>query len=317
MENPVIYTMVSKSMNTKFIATFAVLAMMLAGVGAFFVAEANDAEDETPAEPTATATLTIRYGGTIDAATVDKLVADGFTIKYTTTLVDDYEDKITILNYETFKALRTLGVISITTVTFAPDALDKGIEQIVDGVKVKVSSYDFIDFLKTFTEVDVSAAGEIKGGVGTALILPLTGEDDADVTLDVTATKDAEAAIVAAVALAVAETEAQYADYKSPAEVEEAIKAAVADLSVYIYTQEDMDKAIADAKAAFDGYMSPDDVKKAVDKAVEDYKATNPVKTDDTYLYMFIVALAIAIVLAGIIIFTRVIQPRLKAAGKI
>jgi len=323
----VIYTMVSKS-NTKIVAAMAVLAMMLAGFGVFMATDDNDAADDVQL------VVTINYGGVLDAdiATLMNGPADGreeWNCAYQTTLVPDYESKITILNYETFKALRDNGVIKGTFVVFDPTYLETGC--------YGVSPADFIDFLRTFTDVKLNATfDEIVDGVDSLVTYTPEGvflpAASAKPTVSVVSSADAAVAIMAAVAAveefyadykspeefmaAIQEVEDFYADYMSPEEVQEAIREAIADLSDYIYTQEDMDKAIEEVVAGYADYKSPKEVQEIVDKAIEDYKAANPVKTDDTYLYCFIVALAIAVIFAGLFAYFMFIKPKYIGAGR-
>lgn len=309
MEKTVIYTMVTKSLNVKFVAAFAVLAMMLAGVGAFFVADTNDAADEP------TGDITISFPGA--PATMDATAFAPGVVKIRVQFVEENFGNITMLDYDTynsmvkpFLAYEEVDGTAVPVAYFGVDDFD-----LADPMFMKV--------LKTLVAND-DVAGATSGAIvfDMALKTPVKiATDDQDVAAAIATGIATAFATVPEGYMSPAEVEEMYADYMSPEEVAEAIDAAVKEAIDNNYTQEELDeavaKAVADTTAKFADYKSPAQVQEIVDKAIADYKAANPVKADDTYLYMFIVALAIAIVLAGIMIFTRIVQPRLKAAGKI
>lgn len=282
-------------MNTKFIAALAVFAMAFAGFGMVFATEANDAEDEPAPAPAATKTFTMVFEGVyLDAA--DEAVAylaTGGEIKYAATLDEDFEEKITVLTKDYYDAMKAACTIKGDAVTFQ---MADGKIVPKEGCPATVSVDDAFQGLIIFTSFEVSKTDEISG-VTTQIVIK-----DAlvtkDVTYDLVFEDDAEAAIAVAVAIAVAETveevEAEYADYLSPEEVEAAVEAAV-----------------AAAKEKYKDWSSPEDVVAKIAKAIEDYKAANPVKKDDTFLYVTIVLAAVVLALGGFMVFDKVIKPKM------
>lgn len=267
-----------KSMNTKIMAALAVFAMVFAGFGAMAFADGNDA---------ATGDVAIVFVDKYIAEDDAVLVDIGAPVEYVTVLDDDFEEKITILNKEYFDAMKDAGLIKGMTVTFT--AADFANEDIAQGIAI-------------FTNAEINKLGEIIGGVDTKVILA-TGQDKTAV-YEVVFKDDAEAAIIiavtAAVAEAVEEVEAEYADYLSPEEV--AVIVEDAKMSVI---------------ESYKGYKSPAEVKAACEKAVEDYIATHPVKKDDTFLYVTIVLAAVVLALAGFMVFDKVIKPKMAKKDEI
>jgi hypothetical protein len=214
-------------------------------------------------------------------------------IKYAATLDEDFEEKITVLTKDYYDAMKAYCSIKGDAVTF----------QMVDGKVVDKAtgapgekSEDALQGLIIFTSFEVSKTDEISG-VTTQIVIA-NALVTKDVTYDLVFEDDAEAAIAVAVAIAVAETveevEAEYADYLSPEEVEAAVEAAV-----------------AAAKEKYKDWSSPEDVVAKIAKAIEDYKAANPVKKDDTFLYVTIVLAAVILALGGFMVFDKVIKPKM------
>lgn len=263
-------------MNTKFIAALAVFAMAFAGFGAMAVTEANDAD-----EP-AVDVLVINIAGAIDD---EKLIAlinadDKWALKYTVELDDNIEEEITILNKEYYdemkKAFMKGGIISFTPA----DLIDPEMADAVEG-------------LKLFTSLEMNKLGDIVGGVDTAIVYSLAALPEGwtkAITLDFVFEEDAEAAIIATVAL----IEAFYADYSSPEEVQ---------------------AAIDDAVAKYKDYLSPEMVEKAKQAAVEQYIIDHPVveKENKVFFYAFIVVLAALIAVVGVFAYKDFIKPRMNA----
>jgi len=293
-------------MNTKIMAALAVFAMMFAGFGAVFIAQADDAEDASE-EPALVDVLVINIAGVVDDEDLIALIdaGAGWTMKYTVTLDDDIDEKITVITKDYYDAMKDkFGPFKGGVVIFTPaDLNDPAMSDAVEG-------------LKLFTSLEMNKRGEIVGGVDTAIIFQaeaLPAGQAKAITLDFVFEEDAEAAVIAAVLL----VEAQYADYYSPEEVAEIIE----EIKGELYTKEELDtavaKAIADTKALYKDYKSPAEVKEACDKAVEDYKAAHPVKDNSLYLYLFIVALAVVLALAGFMVFDKVIKPKMAKKDEI
>lgn len=271
-------------MNTKAMAALAVFAMVFAGFGAMAFADDNDADATGK-------TLKLVFEGTyIDDS--DKVISQlGGTASYIAILDEDFEEKITILTKDYYDAMKDACTIKGDTVTFKLD--DAGKIVIPTGVDYSVD--DVEQGLITFTSYAVSKTDEISG---ISTVIEFKDVVTKDVTYNLVFEDDAEAAIIIAVAAAVAEVEAEYADYLSPEEVQTAI-----------------DKAVADTKALYEDYKSPEEVKKivkdAVDEAIAEYIATHPAKKDDTFLYVTIVLAAIVIALVGFTVFDKVIKPKM------
>ena len=280
-----------KSMNTKIMAALAVFAMVFAGFGAMAFADGNDA---------ATGDVAIVFVDKYIAEDDAVLVGIGAPVEYVTVLDDDFEDKITILNKEYFDAMKDAGLIKGMTVTFT--AMDFANEDIAQGIAI-------------FTNAEINKLGEIIGGVDTKVVLA-TGQDktavyeivfkdDAEAAIDI-AVEDAivglydDEEVQAAIDIAVAFVEAQYAGYLSPEEVQAAI-----------------DKAVAVVKESYKGYKSPAEVEKIVEDAIAEYAAAHPTKKDDTFLYVTIVLAAIVIALAGFMVFDKVIKPKMAKKDEI
>jgi len=219
-------------MKTKALAMAAVLMMVLAGAGVF-VGEAADADDPV------TYDLNIMYDGLItDEDTLAVIAAMGGTISYQAQLADDLEERITILNLKYYEALEDGGYIVGNYVIFTAD--DLNITNIKNGIK-------------EFTYAEFNKTGKLVGGVDTivkfANVLPASFGGDYDMALVTAADKDE------AVAIAVIETtaliEELYKDYKSPAQVQEAI-----------------DAATAAVEAKYADYLSPEEAQSAIETAV-------------------------------------------------
>lgn len=316
--------------NTKIIAAFAVLAMMFAGFGVFLTAESNDAADNT-----GDIIITFEYDSVIPyAAGEDASIFAPGVIKYKAIFDEANFDNISVVYYDTYnnyvKPYVTYEIINdeaVPVAYFTADefmitdlAFKKVIEILTAGVDDAIVSSIVFDMSLAQDLVIDAGTGVVAKADGLAIAAAFAAVPEGYVSVEA-----AEAAIAEAVAIAVAETEAQYADYLSPEEVqlvvEEAVIEALSHLSDYIYTQDDLDKAvakaIADTKAIYADYKSPAEVQEIVDKAIEDYKAANPVKTDDTYLYCFIVALAVAIIFAGLFAYFVFIKPKLAAPRRV
>lgn len=276
-------------MNAKIMAAVAVFAMVIAGFGVMAAAEDNDAAT-----------------GDIALVFVDKYIAEDDAVLaeigvpvYVTTLADDFEDRITILNKEYFDAMKEAGLIKGMTVTFTAEQFAE--DDIAQGIAI-------------FTNAEINKLGEIIGGVDTKVVFETGAEKTA--VYEVVFADDAEAAIVIAVAAAIAETEAEYADYLSPEEVQALIDEVTGDL----YTKEELDaavnKAVQATKDFYKDYKSPAQVEKAINDAIDEYKATHPGK-DDTFLYVTIVLAAIIIALGGFLAYDKVIKPKMaKKVGE-
>jgi len=289
-------------MNTKFIAALAVFAMAFAGFGMVFATEANDADDPVIVN----GSVTVNIAGVIDAKDLLAVLGEGWSMLYTVTFDDDIEEKITVITKDYYDAVKNEAKKETGAKVFI-----KGNIVTFDPSIISAPAYsDVVEGLVLFTSLEMNKLGEITGGVDTTLKFvkgDVTADDAKNIKLDFVFEEDAEAAIIAAVAL----VEAEYADYFSPEEVE----ALIEEIKGELYTKEELDtavaKAIADTKALYKDWKSPEDVKKACDKAVEDYIATHPVKKDDTFLYVTIVLAAIVIALAGFMVFDKVIKPKM------
>ena len=276
-------------MNTKALATLAVMMMVFAGAGAAFIG-GSDADDPV------TYDLDIIYDGMIqDEDTLAVIAAMGGTISYRAQLADDLEERITILNLKYYEALENGGYIVGNYVVFT--AADLNVTNIKNGIK-------------EFTYAEFSSAGKLVGGVGTivkfANVLPASFGGDYTMALLTEADKDQAVAVAViettaaltefykdylspeeaqdAIAAAVALVEAYYADYLSPEEVAQAIAAAVAEKDVEIAElkeyieelEEDAGGIIKNLKAKIaelEGTIEAD--KKTIsekDKAIEDLK---------------------------------------------
>lgn len=287
-------------MNVKFVAALAVFAMMFAGFGAIFVAQADDAADATPRDLVITldemisaedAAQLAKYG--VDPGEGD--FAASVSVKYAAILAEDAQDKITLINMDDYNA-------------YIKPNLEKG-KVIFEAGDI---TEDFLATLVIFTSAVVDAEGDVVGGVQTIITFEKFFADaPKDVKIELIKAEDAQAAVEAAVAI----VEASYAGYLSPEEVEDAIAAALADVSKYIYTQEDLDAAKAMVP---EGYISDADAKAMADKAVTDALAAQPVqKKDDTFMYVAIVLAAIVIALAGLFVYFNFIKPKAVAKKKV
>ena len=330
-------------MRTKVYAIMAVAAMLAFAIIGFI--PGTDAADDRD--------LTITFDGMIPAEIYSALIADDgalsivydgdgnakFVGYYTTELVPDAVDKVTILNkdsYDTFIKHNLKG----TTVTYLID----------DVIAMDDDTYDeFASALGTFTVAEVNKLGDIISGVDTKLVLTGLNERKsveiavADPTLIYTQA-DMDQAVADAVAVAVAGlyTEEQYQDALATvpagyisvddanAMVAQAVADALANVSEYVYTQADLDnavevavavavaQAVADTKAGYEGYLSPEDAKAAIDKAVADAtaglytqedmdKAIADTKKADAdsnvWLYAFVLVLIAFAGLAGFVLF--------------
>ena len=285
-------------MNTKFVAALAVFAMLFAGFGAIFVAQADDAADATPRD------LIITLDGMIsadDAAQLAKYGVDpgegdfaaSVSVKYAAILAEDAQDKITLINMDDYN-------------TYIKPYLEKG-KVVFEADDV---SEDFLATLVVFTSATVDAEGEIVDGVQTIITFAKFFADaPKDVKIELVDADEAALAVIAAVAV----VEAAYADYMSPEEVQAAIAEALADVSEYIYTQEDLDAALAVVPA---GYISAADAKAEQEKAVADAVAAAiagqpDVKKDDTFMYVAIALAAVVIALAGLFVYVNIVKPKL------
>lgn len=273
-------------MNTKFVAALAVFAMLFAGFGAIFVAQANDAAD-----PTGDVIVSIDacIPSEDDLVVIEAL--DG-TVKYKAELIDDLEGAITVVNLKYYEALDEANLIEGDYVVFTA---------------ANLADSDVKNGIKAFTSAEFSKTGKLTGGVDTVITFANKVAEDVEYEI-----VDAEAASLAIVA-AVAVVEASYADYMSPEEVQAAITAALANVSEYIYTQEDLDAALAVVPA---GYISAADAKAEQDKAVADAVAAAiagqpDVKKDDAFMYIAIVLAAVVIALAGLFIYVNIVKPKL------
>lgn len=217
-------------MNSKVIATLAVLMMVFAGVG--FVANDSDA---TETEGDLTLVINDVYiddaKGVITFLTGEDL---GATISYIAILDEDFEEKITILTKEYYDKIK--GFIKGFTVTVP---------------KASMTDADVIEGLEIFTSVELNRAGDIVGGLSTKIAFENVLATN--VTFDLVDTEDAEAAVAAAVAI----VEAFYADYSSPEEVAKAIDDAVAKYKDYL-SPEEVEKA---KQAAVEQYIIDHPVK--------------------------------------------------------
>jgi len=285
-------------MRTQIYAIMAVAAMLAVAIIGFV--PGTDAADDRD--------LTITFDGMIPAEIYSALIADDgalsivyddednpkFVGYYTTVLLGDAVDKVTILNkdlYDTYIKHNLKGTI----VTYAID----------DVVAMDDDTYEELaSALGTFTVAEVNKLGEITGGISTKLVLTgLSEKKSVELAIAdpdrVYTQADMDAAVNAAVSEAVAGlyTQEEYdaalatvpegyisveaADAQAAAAVEEAL----ADVSDYQYTQADLDaavevavavavaQAVADTKAGYEGYVSPADAKAMVDKAVADATA--------------------------------------------
>ena len=300
-------------MNTKIMAALAVFAMMFAGFGAVFVAEANDADNPVVEKNV----ITINIAGVVDTEDFINILGADWAALYTVTFDDDIEEKITVLTKEYYDAIKdaakgvdpftgdNAGKVSIKgeLVTFDPAIIDAPVFA------------DVVEGLKLFTSLEMNKMGEIIGGVDTTLkyTKELAGDAKGKVlNFDFVFADDVEIIV----AIAVAAVEAEYADYLSPEEV----AALIEEIKGELYTKEELDtavaKAIADTKALYKDYKSPADVQKIVDKAIEEYKATHPGK-DDTFLYVTIVLVAVVLALGGFMVFDKVIKPKMAKKDEI
>lgn len=215
-------------MNSKVIATLAVLMMVFAGVG--FVANDSDAADT---EGDLTLVINDVY---IDDAkgVITLLTGANATVSYIAILDEDFEEKITILTKEYYDKIK--GFIKGFTVT-VPIA--------------SMTDADVIEGLEIFTSVELNRAGDIVGGLSTKIAF--VDVLATNVTFDLVDSEDAEAAVAAAVAI----VEAFYADYSSPEEVAKAIDDAVAKYKDYL-SPEAVEKA---KQAAVEQYILDHPVK--------------------------------------------------------
>jgi len=250
-------------MNGKTIAIMAVLALVFAGFGTVFTdgSDAADAgagdlilivDDAYIADEDTLAVIAAIYG------------AEG-GVYYTTTLDDDFEEKITVLTKDYYDAMKNAGLIKGMTVTFQTADLEN--DDIVMGLEI-------------FTAVEMNRLGDIIGGVNTKIVI----DNDVltkDLTYEVVDADTAAAELIIAVAAAVAEVEEQYADYLSPEEATEAV-----------------DKAVQIVKDSYKDYKSPAEVQKMIDDAVAE--ATKNIENSNVWMYAFVVAV---IVLAGLVAF--------------
>ena len=218
-------------MNTKALAVMAVMAMVFAGAGFAFATPAD-------ADPV-TYDFKVAYDGLItDEDTLAVIGAMGGTISYQAQLVDDLEERITILNLKYYEALEDGGYIVGNYVCFA-DA-DLANTNVKNGIK-------------EFTYAEFSKTGKLVGGVSTIITFAdvLPESFGGDYTMNLLTVQDKDEAVAVAVIETTALLEEFYKDYKSPAQVEQIVADAV---------------AVVEAKYA--DYLSPAQVQEAVDKAV-------------------------------------------------
>ena len=297
-------------MNTKALTALAVFAMMFAGFGAVFVAQADDAEGTAPAATPYVDIITINVAGVVDDEALVSLIAADimWTLKYSVTLDDDIDEKITVITKDYYDAMKDkFGPFKGGVVIFTPADL-------IDPTKS-----DAVEGLKLFTSLEMNKRGEIIGGVDTVITYQATAYPEGmtkPIVLDFMFEEDVEAIVFLAVATAVTEVEEEYADYFSPEEVAELIE----EIKGELYTKEELDaavaKAVADVEKKYADYKSPAQVKEACDKAVEEYKATHPGK-DDTFLYVSIVMIAIALALGGFLVYDKVIKPKIAKKDEV
>lgn len=278
----------------KTIAALAVFAMMFAGFGVFFAAEANDADD--PVAPTKTFSIVFEgvYIDSTDEAIAYLVASAGAgngNVLYIATLDDDFEEKITVLTKDYYDAMKAACTIKGDTVIFK---MADGVVIPKDGAPA-VDLDDALQGLIIFTSFEKSRTGVISG-VSTEVELKNTLVTK-NVTFDVVFEEDAEAAVTAAIAL----VKAAYEGYLSPEEAQAAI-----------------DEAVKAAVAAYADYKSPEEVQKAIDDAVEAYKEAHPqvVEKNDFYLYIAVVAIAAMIVFAILLVFFQIIKPRMAKKAK-
>lgn len=219
-------------MKTKALAIMAVMMMVVAGVGFAFATPA-DADDPV------TYDLEIIYDDMItDEDTLAVIAAMGGTISFKAQLVDDLEERITIINLKYYEALENGGYIVGNFVEFT--AADLNITNVKNGIK-------------EFTYAEFSAAGKLVGGVATTVTFAgvLPASFGGDYTMALVTAEDRDEAVAIAVIETTALLEEFYADYKSPAQVEQII----ADTTAAV-------------EARYADYLSPAQAKEAVDKAV-------------------------------------------------
>jgi len=218
-------------MNTKALAVLAVMAMVFAGAGFAFATPAD-------ADPV-TYDFKVAYDGLItDEDTLAVIGAMGGTISYQAQLVDDLEERITILNLKYYEALEDGGYIVGNYVVFADADLN------ITNVKAGIKEFTYAEFNKL---------GKLVGGVDTIVTFAdvLPEAFGGDYVMNLVTAEDRDEAVAIAVVETTALMEELYKDYKSPAQVEQIVADAV---------------AVVEAKYA--EYLSPAEAQSAIDIAV-------------------------------------------------
>lgn len=290
--------MVSKSVNAKFVAALAVFAMMFAGFGAIFFAQADDAtvvDDETTITVTNVdkdVIVTIDLAATGAYADLEDIVAayDGASIVVKGIYKGVYYDADAVIPAYLNPYITVEGRATNATLTITADyASFPGIQSSITGLKSDATHYVFsskADFTEQLGDVTPAALASYEVSYDCAITFIV---EDAIVGLY------NEEEVQAAVDLAVAIVEEAYEGYLSPEEVTAAVE-----------------KAIADTKALYKDYKSPEEVKAAIDEAIKEYEESHPavVKKDDTFLYVAIVFIAISIALALLFLYINVLKPK-------
>lgn len=260
---------------SKIYSIMAVMMLAFAGLTGSLAMGGSDAVTDDATK------LTVTYDGIITPAEASAMFAAGVELSYIAILDDDVEDEITVMNVDDYKAY-VKPLIKAGNVVLPLSKIENNVVTISENVTIGYS--ELMELLAVFTSVEIDKLGEVTGGIQTLVELNVPGQA-AKKAVELISAEDAETAIELAVALALADEEAE------------------------------IQKAVADAVAKYKGYISPADADKLVADAIEDYKAKNPAK-DDTYLYCFIVAIAAFLAVLVLFMWMVVVKPRLDKKNK-
>lgn len=272
----VIYTMVSKA-NAKVIAALAVFMMMFAGFAFVVTGDEGDAKP-VPVEPTAVWTIEAGEPGVIVSIAFNDVIVDiadaallaedyKYTAYYTALLKDGWDENMDAEVAAAYLNIR--GYIQADEETLIipfEDLENADVKLAVAGAVVTLCDVTYTpghegewQYIATgvdsFITYDIADATVIEDAVADAVAIYadyVSPEALATAVADAVAVAEATAA--EAEQAAIDEIVASYDGYISPEEaqalVDAAVKEALANVSDYIYTQEDLDAAV---EAAADG----------------------------------------------------------------